>query len=185
MAEGEKLGRRGAQRKLTTEQQHFIVTQLACYVSIVDIQGEFEKTYGEKIDRNLVGRYDPTRAYSRSLAQKLVELFNATRKAYEEGLLGLHPISKRTFRVERLGRMFEKTYDKGNIPLAASLLKQAADEMAEMPGAKQAAARGKQNDQAPESDGFDGSEVELGNLREVLTDAIGRALGKTSATTVQ
>ncbi|SKB32515.1 DUF2280 domain-containing protein [Sphingopyxis flava] len=167
--------------RLTSEQKHFIVGQLACYVRIPEVMEEFEKTFGFAVSRNLVGRYDPTRSWNRELSEALTNLFYTTRKNYENSLLGMHPISKRIYRIDKLGSMFERAYDKGNHPFAANLLKQAADEMAEMPGAKQGKGRGAQDDQAPdEGAGYDGADVEVDTMRQILGDAIVTALNKSA-----
>lgn len=182
-------GKRGAPRKLTTEQQHFIVNRLACYTSIIDTQKEFEAEYGEPIDRNLVGRYDPTRRYTAKLGQRLVELFYATRKNYEDGLLAMHPISKKVYRVDQLGRMFERAYDKGNHPFAAQLLKQAAEEVAQLDDRKAKDRRWGRDTQAAEAEDDNGDsvevEVELDNMRAVLADTLSGILAAAQNSTKQ
>ena len=185
MAAGAKKS--DGKRKLTIQQQHFIVSRLACYTQIKDVQTEFEEEFGFPVDRNLVGRYDPTKRYNDRLGQKLVDLFHTTRKNYEDGLLAMHPISKRVYRVDKLGKMFERAYEKGNHPLAAQFLKQAADEVEEIQDRKRKAKRWGQQDNVPpdQADEFDGSEVESESLREILADALGKALSLPGSNTVQ
>ena len=175
-------------RKLTIEQQHFLVTRLACYTTVRDVQEEFLAEYDEPIDRNLVGRYDPTKRYTTSLGKNLVELFNATRKNYEAGLLDMHPISKRVYRIDKLGKMFERAYDSKNMPLAAQFLKQAAEEVGELASHKDKARRYSQGDRlppdspdAPAEAGYDGGDVELGSLRQMLVDVLTDVMPPASA----
>lgn len=181
MAEG--ASKHTGRRKLTVEQQHFIVTQLACYTQLRDVAAEFEEEFGFTVERNVIGRYDPTKRYNTTLSKKLVDLFFATRKNYEQGLLDMHPISKKVYRVDRLGRMFERAYDRGNHPLAAQLLKQAADEVSEIREHKEKARRWGQGDRIPpdEAEDFDDSETEVENMKQVLTDFVKSALGSPSA----
>jgi len=171
-----------AKLRLNSEQKHLIVAQLACYVRTPEIVDEFEKTYGIRLERNHVQRYDPTKSWNRDLGASLTELFFKIRKDYEEGLLQMHPISKRVYRIDHLGKMFEHAYDKKNHPLAAQLLKQAADEMSALPSGRNPKGKpgGASQDEADaeESAGFDAGEVEVENMRQVLGDAILTALQK-------
>lgn len=168
--------------RLNSEQKHFIVAQLAAYVRPKEIIEEFEQVYGIRLQSNHVLRYDPTRSWNRDLSKTLTDLFFKVRADYEAGLLSLHPISKRVYRVDHLGKMFEHAYEKKNHPLAAQLLKQAADEMSAMPSGKNPKGKpgGASQDEADaeESAGFDSGEVEIDNMRQVLGDAILTALQK-------
>lgn len=169
-------------RKLTIEEKHFIVTRLACYWRNVDVVAAFQEEFGRPIERNVIGIYDPTKRFSREgPSGALTKMFYAVREKYDQGLIDLHPISKRAYRVNQLGRMFERTMDKGNVPLAASLLKQAADEMAAIPGAKEADDRRGMRSNAGD-DGFDGGGIESDSMRQILLDAVTRVLDPAAST---
>lgn len=171
-----------AKLRLNSEQKHFIVAQLAAYVRIPEIIDEFEKTYGIRLERNNVQRYDPTKSWNRDLGAAMTALFFKIRKDYEEGLLQMHPISKRVYRIDQLGKMFESAYDKKNHPLALQIIKQAADEMSALPSARNPKGRhgavSQDETDAEEAAGFDSGEVEIDNMRQVLGDAILTALQK-------
>jgi hypothetical protein len=72
--------------------------------------------------------YDPTKRAGSNLAEKWKLLFEETRKTFLEDTATI-AISHRAVRLRALQRMADKAENQGNMVLAASLMKQAAEEV--------------------------------------------------------
>ncbi|KOF15609.1 hypothetical protein AC244_22890 [Ensifer adhaerens] len=98
-----------AKAKLTHEQQAFVVQSLACFDSPSVVVAALKKAGAR-------------------LAEKWKLLFEETRKTFLEDTASI-AISHRAVRLRALQRMAEKAETQGNMVLASSLLKQAAEEV--------------------------------------------------------
>ena len=110
--------------KLTVEQQTFIVVRLACFESLKAIGLEFKEEFGIEVDKRQIENYNARRP-SKKPHPKWIELFEETRKRFLEDVSDI-PIASMAVRLRRLERLYTKTEEGKNTPLAADLLKQAA-----------------------------------------------------------
>lgn len=117
-----------AGKTLNDEAKTFIVQALACFDSPSTVAAAATKELGVTVTRQQVEKYDPTKRAGQSLSAKWRALFEETRKAFLEDTAVI-AISHRAVRLRALQRMAEKAEDRGNMPLAASLLEQAAKEV--------------------------------------------------------
>jgi len=111
-----------AKAKLSDEVKTYIVQALACFDSPSVVAAAVKKEFGVDVS------HDANKAAS-GLAPKWKALFGETRKTFLEDTATI-AISHRAVRLRGLQRMAEKAEIQGNIVLAASLMKQAADEVA-------------------------------------------------------
>lgn len=119
-----------AKAKLSDEVKTFIVQALACFDSPSAVAGSVKKEFQIEVSRQLVESHDPNKKASVGLATKWRILFEETRKAFLEDMAEI-AISHRAVRLRALQRMAEKAEERGKLPLAASLLDQAAKEVGE------------------------------------------------------
>lgn len=119
-----------AGKTLTDEVKTFIVQALACFDSPSTVAAAAIKELDVSVTRQQVEKYDPTKRAGQSLSAKWRALFHETRRAFLEDTATI-AISHRAVRLRALQRMAEKAEDRGNMPLAASLLEQAAKEVGE------------------------------------------------------
>lgn len=117
-----------AKGKLPIEVQTFVVQSLAMFDSPSVVVAAVKKEFGAEITRQAAEGYDPTKKAGANLAAKWRALFEETRKTFLEDTAGI-AISHRAVRLRALQRMAEKAESQGNMVLAASLMKQAAEEM--------------------------------------------------------
>uniref|UniRef100_UPI000A1207FF DUF2280 domain-containing protein n=1 Tax=Ensifer aridi TaxID=1708715 RepID=UPI000A1207FF len=117
-----------AKGKLKDEVKTFIVQSLACFDTPSIVVDAVRKEFGETITRQSVEGYDPTKKAGSNLAEKWRLLFDETRKTFLEDTATI-AISHRAVRLRALQRMAEKAENQGNMVLASSLLKQAAEEV--------------------------------------------------------
>lgn len=117
-----------AKGKLSVEVQTFVVQSLAMFDSPSVVVTAVKKEFGAEITRQAAEGYDPTKKAGANLAAKWRSLFEETRKTFLEDTAGI-AISHRAVRLRALQRMAEKAETQGNMVLAASLMKQAAEEM--------------------------------------------------------
>ncbi|RVG91747.1 DUF2280 domain-containing protein [Sinorhizobium meliloti] len=117
-----------AKGKLSEEVKTFIVQSLACFDTPSIVVEAVRKEFGETITRQSVEGYDPTKKAGSNLAEKWKLLFEETRKTFLEDTATI-AISHRAVRLRALQRMAEKAETQGNMVLAASLMKQAAEEV--------------------------------------------------------
>ncbi|MDW9787721.1 DUF2280 domain-containing protein [Sinorhizobium meliloti] len=117
-----------AKGKLKDDVKTFIVQSLACFDTPSIVVEAVRKEFGETITRQSVEGYDPTKKAGTNLAEKWKLLFEETRKTFLEDTATI-AISHRAVRLRALQRMAEKAENQGNMVLASSLLKQAAEEV--------------------------------------------------------
>lgn len=117
-----------AKGTLKDEVKTFIVQSLACFDTPSVVVDAVRKEYGATITRQSVEGYDPTKKAGARLAAKWKMLFEETRKTFLEDTASI-AISHRAVRLRALQRMADKAETQGNMVLASSLLKQAAEEV--------------------------------------------------------
>jgi hypothetical protein len=117
-----------AKGKLNQHVQTFIVQSLACFDTPSVVVDAVRKEFGETITRQSVEGYDPNKKAGANLSEKWKALFEETRKTFLEDTATI-AISHRAVRLRALQRMSEKAETQGNMVLAASLMKQAAEEV--------------------------------------------------------
>lgn len=117
-----------AKGTLKDEVKTFIVQSLACFDTPSVVVEAVRKEFGATITRQSVEGYDPTKKAGSNLAEKWRLLFEETRKTFLEDTATI-AISHRAVRLRALQRMAEKAETQGNMVLAASLMKQAAEEV--------------------------------------------------------
>lgn len=117
-----------AKAKLSDEVKTYIVQALACFDSPSIVAAAVKKEFGVDVSRQLVESHDPNKKAASGLAPKWKALFEETRKTFLEDTATI-AISHRAVRLRALQRMAEKAETQGNMVLASSLLKQAAEEV--------------------------------------------------------
>jgi hypothetical protein len=117
-----------AKAKLSDEVKTYIVQALACFDSPSIVAAAVKKEFGVDVSRQLVESHDPNKKAASGLAPKWKVLFEETRKTFLEDTATI-AISHRAVRLRALQRMAEKAENQGNMVLAASLMKQAAEEV--------------------------------------------------------
>lgn len=117
-----------AKAKLSREQQTFVVQSLACFDSPTVVAAALRKEYSVTLTPQSIEAYDPTKKAGRNLAERWKALFEETRKTFLEDTASI-AISHRAVRLRALQRMADKAETQGNMVLASSLLKQAAEEV--------------------------------------------------------
>lgn len=106
----------------------FIINALAAFDTPSQVAAAVKEEFGVEVTRQAVEGHDPSKHAGRNLSGKWREMFEAARKAFIEDAT-LVPIAHRGVRLRALQRMAQKAEAKGNIPLAAQLHKQAAEEV--------------------------------------------------------
>lgn len=114
--------------KYSDEVKTFIVQSIACFDSPDVVSKAVKAEFGVVISRQAVEVYDPTKKAGAKLSQRFRILFEETRKTFLEDTSKI-AISHRAVRLRALQRMAEKAEGQGNMVLASSLLKQAAEEV--------------------------------------------------------
>lgn len=114
--------------KLNEEQQTFLVTAIACFDGPKIVAEAIKKEFGVTITPQAVEKYDPTKRAGRNLHVKWRKLFEETRKRFLQDSSDV-PVAHRAYRLRTLQRMVDTAETKGNYPLAAQLLEQAAKEV--------------------------------------------------------
>lgn len=115
--------------KLTSEQQVFIVTRLACFDSNSTVVDAVKSEFGVTVTKQQVHLYDPTKANGNGkLSQKLKTLFYETRERFKVDVEDI-PIANKSYRLRVLQRMVDKTERMKNFALTAQILDQAAKEV--------------------------------------------------------
>lgn len=117
-----------AKAKLSDEVKTYIVQALACFDSPSIVVAAVKKDFGLEVSRQLVESHDPNKKAASGLAPKWRALFEETRRTFLEDTATI-AISHRAVRLRALQRMADKAENQGNMVLASSLLKQAAEEV--------------------------------------------------------
>ena len=119
--------KRGAPKKdgspITDADRAEIVTRLAMYDSVSDIHTDLVER-GINVTHQAVSHYNPTTG---RLHPKWVKLFTETREKFHAEMMD-EPIAHRVYRLRQLHRQYLKADKAGQIPLAVSILEQAAKE---------------------------------------------------------
>lgn len=115
--------------KLTEDQQAFIVAQLAMWRAPTEIVELVKEEFGVEVTRQAVHYYNPQRKGGESIPERWRTLFDDTREAYRKAAADIG-IANQVFRLDQLMALYRKALaqGRGNLPLAAQLLKQAAEE---------------------------------------------------------
>jgi hypothetical protein len=116
----------GRQQKLTSEQQHFVVQQLARFGTPSEVVGAVNRLFGIEITRQAVHRYSPE--HNPAAAERWRETFDAERERFAKELESI-AVTHRAFRLQELEELCRLAKVRGNHVLAAALLEQAAKEM--------------------------------------------------------
>ncbi|MQX75977.1 DUF2280 domain-containing protein [Sinorhizobium medicae] len=110
-----------AKAKLSDEVKTYIVQALACFDSPSVVAAAVKKEFEVDVS------HDPNKKAASGLAPKWKALFEETRKTFLEDTASI-AISHRAVRLRAL-RMADKAETQGNMVLATSLMKQAAEEV--------------------------------------------------------
>ncbi|HFV9209725.1 TPA: DUF2280 domain-containing protein [Enterobacter roggenkampii] len=112
---------------LKGEVKAFIVQSLACFDTPSQVAELVKKEFGLSITRQQVESHDPTKANGRGLAQKWVDMFNATRERFQNEISDI-PIANKAYRLRVLDRMATRAEGMKNLALTAEIIEQAAKE---------------------------------------------------------
>lgn len=106
----------------------FVIQALASFDGPSQVVEAVKQEYGVQMTPQAVQCYDPTKYAGRNLKPKWRAIFEKARKAFVEDSSDI-PIAHRSTRLRALQRMAQAAEKAKNYPLAASLHKQAAEEM--------------------------------------------------------
>ncbi|HBY7337579.1 TPA: DUF2280 domain-containing protein [Klebsiella pneumoniae] len=112
---------------LSTEVKAFIVQSLACFESPTKVIELVKAEYGIDVSRQQVSQYTPGNAMAAKLSQKWIDLFNATRKRFQNEIADI-PIANKAYRLRVLDRMATRAEGMKNLALTAEIIEQAAKE---------------------------------------------------------
>ncbi|HGD3421919.1 TPA: DUF2280 domain-containing protein [Enterobacter hormaechei] len=112
---------------LKGEVKAFIVQSLACFDTPSQVVELVKKEFGLSITRQQVESHDPTKANGKGLAQKWVDMFNATRERFQNEISDI-PIANKAYRLRVLDRMATRAEGMKNLALTAEIIEQAAKE---------------------------------------------------------
>lgn len=115
---------------LKAECKIFIVQSIACYETPSQVVESVREKFGIKISRQQVESHDPTKVSGKGLAQKWVDIFNATRARFLKETSDI-PIANKAYRLRVLDRMAVNAESMNNYGMTADILEQAAKELAE------------------------------------------------------
>jgi hypothetical protein len=105
----------------------FIVQRLARFDMPSQVVKAVKEEFGLEVSRQRVHFYDPTTRAGRALNEELKVLFFETREKAKQDLDAI-PSYHKAIRLQRLDAMIMTAIERGNVPLAAQLLEQAAKE---------------------------------------------------------
>lgn len=100
----------------------FIVQALACRDTPQEVAEQVLQEFGVKVDRKQCQSYDPMKAAGRNLSKKFRDLFEETRKKFDEGLIDI-PIANKHYRMKQYDKLLNKTK---NTVMALKIMEQAA-----------------------------------------------------------
>jgi hypothetical protein len=112
---------------LTPEVQTYIVQALACHDAPSIVARSVKEEFGLDLSRQRVEAYDPTKRAGKDLAKRWRELFEATRKAFQDETTEIG-ISHRSVRLRTLQRLATQAETRGTRRLRLPC-EQAAKEM--------------------------------------------------------
>lgn len=152
---------------LKPEVRAFIVQELACFDTPSQIVESVQKEFKVQVTRQQVSSHDPTKVAGKGLAQKWVDLFNATRERFLNEISDI-PIANKAYRLRVLQRMSMTAENMKNIGMTAQLLEQAAKECGDA----------YTNRQKLEHTGKDGGPIQQSHSIEVDEKALNSILSK-------
>lgn len=112
---------------LKPEVKAFIIQSLACFDTPSQVVESVKKEFGLTISRQQAEAHDPTKANGKGLAQKWVDMFNATRERFQNEISDI-PIANKAYRLRVLDRMATRAESMKNLALTAEIIEQAAKE---------------------------------------------------------
>lgn len=104
----------------------FIVQALACRDTPQEVAELVKQEFKISIERSQIAAYDPTKISGKNLSTKFVDLFNETRKKFDEGLVDI-PIANKHFRLRQYDKLLAK--NSKNVVMSLNILKQAAQDL--------------------------------------------------------
>ncbi len=113
---------------LKGEVKAFIVQSLACFDTPSQVVESVKNEFGLTIPRQQVESHDPTKANGKGLAQKWVDMFNATRERFQTEISDI-PVANKAYRLRVINRMATSAEKMKNLGMTAQLLEQAAKEV--------------------------------------------------------
>ncbi|MGI0526624.1 DUF2280 domain-containing protein [Rhizobium giardinii] len=116
-----------AKAKLTREQQTYVVQALACFDSPSVVAASLRKDFNVVLTPQSIEAYDPNKKAEGTCRTMEGSLCRDTQDL--RGDTASIGISHRAVRLRALQRMADKAENSGNMVLASSLLKQAAEEV--------------------------------------------------------
>ncbi|WP_269914812.1 DUF2280 domain-containing protein [Acinetobacter sp. HY1485] len=103
----------------------FIVQSLACMETPQQVADAVKQEFGIELDRRQCSAYDPTKPAGKNLSKKLKQLFDETRRNFQENILDI-PLANKAFRLRELQKMYDD-YGKNKV-MKQKVLKQAFQE---------------------------------------------------------
>ncbi len=114
--------------KIGEDVKAYIVEGLACYMTPSKVAEAVKLDFNVEVSRQQVAAYDPTKAQGKRLSEDLTNMFHVKRKEYNRDLTTI-PLASLAYRMNTLNRMVDHAIEAKNMPLAASLIEQAAKDM--------------------------------------------------------
>ena len=105
----------------------FVTQALACFDTPSRAAKSVREEFGVEVSPQQCERYDPTKRAGSTLSKKYREIFERTREEFlnDTSRIG---IAHRAVRLRKLASAVDKAEERGNLPLMAALLEQAAKE---------------------------------------------------------
>lgn len=104
----------------------FIVQALACRDTPQEVAELVSQEFGIKVDRIQCSTYDPTKQRGKNLSKKFKDLFEETRKKFDEGLIDI-PVAQKFYRMRQYQKHLEK--NARNTVMSLNIMKQAAQDL--------------------------------------------------------
>ncbi|NIF39531.1 DUF2280 domain-containing protein [Burkholderia sp. Tr-862] len=105
----------------------YIVQSLACFDTISRVAKAVREEFSVDVSPQQCERYDPTKRAGSTLSKKYREIFERTREEFLQDTSRIG-VAHRAVRLRKLDRAVGLAEDRGNLPLMAQLLEQAAKE---------------------------------------------------------
>lgn len=104
----------------------FIVQALACRDTPQEVADLVKQEFGIQIDRRQAASYDPSKPAGKNLSKKFKDLFEETRKKFDEGLIDI-PVTQKYYRMRQYQKHLER--NSRNTVMSLNILKQAAQDL--------------------------------------------------------
>ncbi|WP_175984590.1 DUF2280 domain-containing protein [Burkholderia stabilis] len=105
----------------------YVVQSLACFDTISRVAKAVREEFGVEVSPQQCERYDPTKRAGSTLSKKYREIFERTREEFLQDTSRIG-VAHRAVRLRKLDQAVGLAEQRGNIPLMAQLLEQAAKE---------------------------------------------------------